>query len=346
MRPVVIVSLLLFVIGALLLAVNAAFVLTPWLADNTPPATNETRTEGTHRSKGRSAKQTANAPVRSPGALRDLPTETWIIRGVRSPTPKLDGVFGNLDELDPTVSNADALVLTKAENSVMSMRVLGAAVSRLPDGQLMLQAPKNMAVEDTRIVTAVVGVDVQNLPSSLPVKEDTQTVRGELKVSYQMSAELVGGGFEIERLTPEIRAVPMGLVTNWKWKVKATSPGDTTLEATLYAHMSSTDGVTPVVVSTYSQPVSISVRAQSWGEWIQSATTAVNAAQALWLSVAAFGGVVFTAIFTGSFKRVVAGCILPIWAVLRTREKPTAPLKPITRKRKAGPNVEGIPSKS
>jgi hypothetical protein len=152
-----------------------------------------------------------------------------------------------------------------------------------------------MKVGDRRSVDARVGVNVPNEILHGHARVGDQTTSGSLRVSYQMIATLHGPGFKITRTTPEQQMVAEGLPTVWEWDIEAKQDGVQELEATLYALIP--DG--PVSgnaavgsqqrIDTYTQNITVSVKAQTWGEWLQSMRDEINAVQAIAIALGGLG---------------------------------------------------------
>jgi len=120
-----------------------------------------------------------------------------------------------------------------------------------------------------------------------------KAVEGRLRVSSEMVATLNGPGFKIEAVTPEQQAIAEGFPTVWSWNVEAQQEGEQELEATLYALVP--DGATSsrLRVESYVQKITVSVRAQTWGEWLESLGHEVDAVKAIVVTLVGAATVVF-----------------------------------------------------
>jgi hypothetical protein len=81
-----------------------------------------------------------------------------------------------------------------------------------------------------------------------------------------------------------------GYPTVWSWDVEAKQDGQQTLEAKLYAILS--DGKDKTIrkyVNSFSQTITVSVRELTWGEWIKSLSSEIDAVKAV---VVSFSGAV------------------------------------------------------
>ncbi|THK35666.1 hypothetical protein EHS39_23890 [Ensifer sp. MPMI2T] len=197
-------------------------------------------------------------------------------------------------------------VVEKTVESVAQMMALGEAVKKLPEGDVVIDPPARMTVGDSRIVTAVVGVEVPkaDLESSVsPTNTDSQLVEGKLKVGYRMSADLVGTSFKIERISDEVQEVAIGIPAQWQWKVEAKAEGQNLLKVALYAHMPKLKGTVPITVKTFSRVVSVKVRPQTWGEWANSLKEGVQTATGLWKAIVGFAALAFGGVYGSTLLR-------------------------------------------
>jgi phytoene dehydrogenase-like protein len=194
-------------------------------------------------------------------------------------------------------------------------------------GKIYLHAPVEMKVGDRRGVDAHVGVNVPDEILQGRVRPGEQIKEALLRVSYEMIATLHGPGFKINPTTPEQQTVADGLPTVWEWEIEANQDGAQELEATLYALVPNTVVPTGAPANTrqridaYSQTILVSVKAQSWGEWLKSLREEIDAVKAIAI---ALGGVATAAIawlgISGSWRR----------------RSPTRPRKSGTRAVKSG----------
>jgi hypothetical protein len=103
---------------------------------------------------------------------------------------------------------------------------------------------------------------------------DSQTAEGSLRLSSEMVAALIGAGFNVTSVTPEQQPVAAGFPTAGTWIVEAKQDGDQELEAVVYAlFTTAADKVSRQRIASYTQKISVSVRAQTWGEWLTSIGT-------------------------------------------------------------------------
>jgi hypothetical protein len=165
------------------------------------------------------------------------------------------------------------------------MAALRKAIEDLPTGNIVLAAPSKMTVGDEREVKASVGVDVPIEKLRKQSSPSDQQKEGSLHLSFEMAATLSGPGFTIAQTTPEKQPIAEGLPTVWSWNVTAKQEGEQALEATLYAII----GENRMRVESYTDTISVSVRPQTWGEWLKSLGEELGAVNSI---LVAIGGIV------------------------------------------------------
>src|SRR5262249_35116152 len=122
-----------------------------------------------------------------------------------------------------------------------------------------------------------------------------QTVEGSPPISHDMIATLTGPGFEIKPTTPEKQTVAEGYATVWEWEIEAKREGGQELEATLYALLPDDGSATARQrIDSYTQTITVTVKPQTWGEWLKSAEEAAGAIKAILLSLGAIAGAVLS----------------------------------------------------
>jgi hypothetical protein len=187
------------------------------------------------------------------------------------------------------------------------MAALRKAIEALPKGNIVLHAPTKVTVGDQREVKASVGIDVPMATLRKQLGPSDQQVEGSLYLSPEMAATLHGPGFTIEPTTPEQQSIAEGFPTIWSWNVTAKQEGEEELEATLYVLVFDGNKTTRLRVESYTQTINVSVRAQTWGEWLDSVSHELGAVKTIAVTI---GGIV----------TVVIG-----WFGIRTR--PRKPIK-------------------
>jgi hypothetical protein len=182
------------------------------------------------------------------------------------------------------VSNTEiklSLPLTPAER----MEARGKTLQGLPEGNIVLYAPNAMRVGERRNVQANVSINVAMETVRKRLDSRTQTFEGWLRVSSEMDATLNGPGFKIDAFTPERQTIAEGFPTVWSWNVEAEQEGEQELEVTLYAVV----GSDRQRIDSYDQKITVSVREQTWREWLDSLSHEVDTAKTILL---ALGGAV------------------------------------------------------
>jgi predicted secreted protein len=155
----------------------------------------------------------------------------------------------------------------------------------LPEGKIYLNAPSEMKVGDRRVVAARVGINVSDDVLVQPARSGDQSAAATAGVSHEMIAALNGAGFSIDSITPEKQTVADGFPTVWEWEIKAQQNGVQELEATLYALRNIGSGSTPHRVASYTKKINVSVKGQTWNEWIKSLSEGIDRIKALAVAI-------------------------------------------------------------
>jgi hypothetical protein len=182
------------------------------------------------------------------------------------------------------------------------MNMLGAKLQMLPMGNIFLEAPRTMRVNEVRRVESRVGINVpmEILRQQTAVWE--QSAEGPLRVSNEMVATLSGPGFKITATTPEQQTVAEGLPTVWEWNVEAMQDGDQELTATLYVLVPDGDKTNRQRMESYTRDVVVSVKEQTWNERLKAFSEGISTLQAIGT---ALGGIAAAAL--GWFSRTWFG---------------------------------------
>jgi hypothetical protein len=149
-----------------------------------------------------------------------------------------------------------------------------------------------MAVDDEREVKASVGLNVPIAKLRQQSGPSDQQVEGSLSLSPEMAATLSGPGFTIGQITPEKQSIAEGYPTVWTWDVTAKQEGEQKLEVTLYVLVSEGNEPSRIRVESYSQTISVSVRPQTWGEWLDSVGHGLGSVKTIVLTI----GTIVTAV--------------------------------------------------
>jgi len=202
------------------------------------------------------------------------------------------------------------------------MQALRKRLEQLPQGKIYLDAPTEMKVSDRRSVDARVGVNVPDDILKGHIRGGDQTVQATVRVSHEMIATLNGPGFKITRTTPEKQTVAESFPTVWQWEIEAKQDGVQELEATLYALVPNPDdasGAAQQRIDSYTQKISVSVKEQTWSEWLKSAHEGFDTVKAIVIAI-------------GSVASVTLGWF-GISLTRRSRRTPTTKRKPASRGR-------------
>jgi hypothetical protein len=152
----------------------------------------------------------------------------------------------------------------------------------LPKGDISLRAPTAMKVSDRRKVEAEVGFHV---PAKKPPASGTTEVKDTLFVSSEMIATLDSPAFEIKAITPEQQPIVEGYPTVWAWNVEAKESGEQLLTATVYALVGEKSD--RMRIANKELKISVSVREQTWGEWLEAAGKEIGTVQGIFVALGA-----------------------------------------------------------
>jgi hypothetical protein len=190
---------------------------------------------------------------------------------------------------------AGGLVADVPGSALTTMQARGREVQQLPQGKIYLNAPKEMKVGDRRSVDARVGLHVLDDTLNSHSRVDDQSLPGSLKVSPEMVATLKGAGFLITPTSPEQQTVAEGIATAWSWEIEAKQDGLQELEATLYVLL---PGSPPTSarqrIDSFTQKINVSVKPQTWSEWLKSAGEEIGALKAILLSLGAIAAAILS----------------------------------------------------
>jgi hypothetical protein len=163
------------------------------------------------------------------------------------------------------------------DNEIRKMEQARQELERLPKGKIVLDAPKAMKVGDIRAVYANVGINVPIELLRRHSRPTDQSHEAVLSVSREMGATLTGPGFAITPTTHEQQGVAEGFPTVWSWNVEAKQEGEQELEATLYVLLPVGDKSTRQRIDSYTHKIGVSIKEQSWAEWLKSSKEEVEA---------------------------------------------------------------------
>ena len=226
----------------------------------------------------------AAAPPPEPPAPRGL-TAGGIGRPVDTGCPGWP--FPTLPCTEQFPAPRNELPAAAGQNQLAQMRLLGRQLQQLPKGKIYLSAPVEMKVSEKRLVAARVGINVPDDVLRGDNRAGDQSTEGALRISHQMIATLTGPGFAITPTTPEKQAVAEGFPTVWEWTIEANVEGAQDLEATLYALVpDSASSTARQRIDSYTQQVKVSVKPQTWSEWLTSAREEIDAVKALLIALA------------------------------------------------------------
>ncbi len=114
--------------------------------------------------------------------------------------------------------------------------------NNLTPGALAFNNPARMGLGETTTIQLVVESSVSGVEVAPSVTEPGIVITADIEVAATMQAILVGRGFEIAALTPEIQPLRGG--AEWRWQITAVDSGRLELALTVNALIDVTeDGV-------------------------------------------------------------------------------------------------------
>jgi len=133
------------------------------------------------------------------------------------------------------------------------------AVAQLPLANIAFTAPQTLQLGDTTQVQLVLSAresirQLKKKLSEIGVKHGAR-----IRASNRMEAHLVGSGFTIEALRPEVQFVTGLAPTEWKWDVEATKPGTHHLTLTVSAFIDLEGESTPLLAKTFDKTLTVEV---------------------------------------------------------------------------------------
>jgi hypothetical protein len=218
-------------------------------------------------------------------ALAAAVLASWVFFSWQAQTNKTSIPLTQVKNEPPSVITMDSGGVAIGGSVTSATLVMGErkkALEALPKGNIAVHAPTTMKISEKRIVEAEIGLNVPKLHEG---RMGGQTVEGTLRISPEMVAILTGAGFEIKGITPEQQPIAEGFPTAWSWYVEAKESGEQDLEATLYALVG--DKAERMRIASYTHKISVSVREQTWREWLEGFSKEMGAFQAIFVALGA-----------------------------------------------------------
>jgi hypothetical protein len=188
------------------------------------------------------------------------------------------------DPPSPPPPNAPVQKAQAEVSIAKNLRDRQETLQKLPKGKIVLDAPKVMKVGEVGEVHANVGINVPVEVLQRYSRTTNQSTVEALRISSEMMAVLTGPGFKITATQPELQSVSEGFPTVWSWDIEARKEGEQVLEATLYVLLPSADKSSRQRVDSYTHKIGVSVKEQTWGEWLTSRKEEIDAVKALTLT--------------------------------------------------------------
>jgi hypothetical protein len=133
------------------------------------------------------------------------------------------------------------------------------AVAQLPLANIAFTAPQTLQLGETTQVQLVLSAResmrrLKKRLSEIGVKHGAR-----IRASNRMEAHLVGSGFKIEALRPEVQVVTGLAPTEWKWDVEAAKAGTHHLTLTVSAFIDLKGESTPLLAKTFDKTLTVRV---------------------------------------------------------------------------------------
>lgn len=129
-----------------------------------------------------------------------------------------------------------------------------AILGRLKSGGVLFDSPDTMTYRKSVVIKVALYPDASDMPSPTTT-QDTGTAL----VSSRMEAHLVGEGFDIEALSPEVQAISSRVPTEWRWQVTPVQKGTLLLHLSLHARITVEGKETPYILQTFERDIAVKV---------------------------------------------------------------------------------------
>jgi hypothetical protein len=149
--------------------------------------------------------------------------------------------------------------------SVFSPQFVDWARQSLEEAHIAFNAPRSMRLGETIQIALLLSLresidqlieNLKNRPTTVGEKQGA-----DIRVSNRMAARLTGEGFTITAIMPELQVVGSSGTTEWKWEIKAITPGRHTLHMTLTVIVYVEAAQTPLAIHAFDRQIEVVV---SW----------------------------------------------------------------------------------
>jgi hypothetical protein len=209
--------------------------------------------------------------------VRAAPKSKWpeVEQDTHGPDSPAIGAGGNLsgeiiiaNPPDPWRSSVEKRLTAleaKQKVSLFSPQFIDEARQSLEKAYIAFNVPRSMRLGET--VRIALLFSFRESPDQLIERLKNQSAAvGEkesavIHVSNRMQARLTGEGFTITAIMPELQVIGTSEITEWKWHIKAITPGRHTLHMTLSAIVYLETAQTPLAIHTFDRQIEVVV---SW----------------------------------------------------------------------------------
>jgi hypothetical protein len=141
------------------------------------------------------------------------------------------------------------------------LAVVDQLLERLDVGNIVFNAPREMAVDEPTDIQLVLGIEKALEELRRQVTAQGEKTEAQIRVSDRMEARLSGSNFSITALTPEIQAISRSESTQWRWEVIPKKTGKHVLHLTLDVLLDIDGGVSARNLRTFDEEIEVQV---SW----------------------------------------------------------------------------------
>lgn len=132
-------------------------------------------------------------------------------------------------------------------------------IEKLEFANLAFNAPTTINLSETALIQLLLSHKETEEALKQKIVAEGQKESARIRISNLMEARLSGLGFEIEAITSEIQAVSADQITEWRWEIRPTQPGEQQLHLTLSALIYLDDQSMPRTIRTFDQIIDVNV---------------------------------------------------------------------------------------
>ena len=126
-------------------------------------------------------------------------------------------------------------------------------------GSIAFNTPEEIQWNNTAVIELLLSPSFSVDELKDKIQEAGEREGAEIRVADQMSAVLESSGFKIIELTKEIQAISFEEITDWKWEITPSKPGEQTLYLTISAILFVNGERTPRKIESFKKEIYIKV---------------------------------------------------------------------------------------